>query len=103
MESELARVLDVMVARGEHALSPTLREAWDSGNLNVMSRKDPLRATDAHVSICGHITREELLQVLKATETANGFANRFLWVAVRRSKCLPGGRQRSRRWTSGRS
>jgi len=28
---------------------------------------------------------------LDATESANGFANRFLWVCVRRSKCLPEG------------
>src|SRR5262249_35442373 len=31
------------------------------------------------------------LRHLDATEMANGFANRFLWVCVQRSKCLPEG------------
>ena len=34
---------------------------------------------------------EALVRLLDATESANGFANRFLWVCVRRSKCLPEG------------
>ena len=37
------------------------------------------------------ITRAELLRYLTATELANGFANRFLLVAVKRSKLLPFG------------
>ena len=47
--------------------------------------------TDAHVSIVGHITKAELLRHLTETEAANGFANRFLWLMVRRSKKLPFG------------
>jgi hypothetical protein len=39
----------------------------------------------------GHITRDELLRYLDSTEQGNGFANRFLWAAVRRSKTLPEG------------
>ena len=31
------------------------------------------------------------MRYLDATEMANGFGNRFLWVCVRRSKCLPEG------------
>ena len=38
-----------------------------------------------------HITVEELVRRLTSTEMANGFANRFLFVAVRRSKLLPRG------------
>jgi DNA replicative helicase MCM subunit Mcm2 (Cdc46/Mcm family) len=54
-------------------------------------RNDPQRATDAHIGIVGHITRTELLRYLTATELANGFANRFLLIAVKRSKLLPFG------------
>jgi len=54
-------------------------------------KKDPLHVESAHISIVGHITREELLRSLSATESANGFANRFLWVRCARSKCLPEG------------
>jgi hypothetical protein len=47
--------------------------------------------TNAHVSIIGHITRDELLRRLDRTECDNGFANRFLWFWVERSKLLPDG------------
>jgi DNA replicative helicase MCM subunit Mcm2 (Cdc46/Mcm family) len=59
--------------------------------LRSLTKNFPARATDAHISIIGHITRDELRRLLTETESANGFANRFLWVAVRRSKCLPEG------------
>ena len=57
------------------------------------SKNSPARATGAHISIIGHITRDELLRELNATEGTNGFANRFLWCCVRRSKYLPLGGQ----------
>jgi DNA replicative helicase MCM subunit Mcm2 (Cdc46/Mcm family) len=41
--------------------------------------------------VVGHITAEELRRYLDSTEVANGFANRFLWLCVSRSKCLPEG------------
>jgi hypothetical protein len=53
--------------------------------------KKPLKATDAHISILGHITRDELRSHLTETDKANGFANRFLWVCVKRSRLLPEG------------
>jgi hypothetical protein len=58
-----------------------------------MTRKDPLCASGAHISIIGHITAEELLRRLGDTEIANGFANRFLFALVRRSRKLPEGGQ----------
>jgi len=51
--------------------------------------KSPLHATDVHISIIGHITREELSRRLTDTDRANGFANRFLFVASRRHQLLP--------------
>jgi hypothetical protein len=54
-------------------------------------QNSPARATDAHISIIGHSTRDELRGLLAQTESANGFGNRFNWLAVRRSKCLPEG------------
>jgi hypothetical protein len=50
-----------------------------------------LRATDPHISIIGHITFDELRARLSRTEMANGFANRFLYALVKRSKELPFG------------
>jgi hypothetical protein len=89
-ESELAGVLRRM--NGEtSSLSAVMRQAWDSGDLSTLTRNNPLRATGAHVSVIAHVTREELIANLTETERANGFANRFLFCLVKRSKMLPEG------------
>jgi uncharacterized protein DUF3987 len=89
-EAEFASVLRRM--NGEtNSLSAVLRQAWDDGDLSTLTRKSPMRATGAHVSIIAHVTREELVANLTETERANGFANRFLFAWVRRSKILPEG------------
>ncbi len=90
VEPEYAKVLQV-AAREGNTLSTVLREAFDSGRLRVMTRKDPLVTTGAHVSVLGHVTTEELRRRLSDTEAANGFANRYLFACVRRSKLLPDG------------
>ena len=89
-EGEFANVLKVMAREG-NTLSPVIRSAWDNGDLRTLTKNNPARATGAHISIIGHITREELRRHLTETEQGNGFANRFLWLAVKRSKCLPEG------------
>jgi hypothetical protein len=78
--------------RDGNTLSATIREAWDAREvLRTLTKSSPSVATGAHVSIVGHITRDELLRYLDRTETANGFGNRFFWIAVSRSKFLPDG------------
>lgn len=92
-ESEFAQALK-QAARPGNVLSPVIREAWDSGNLRTLTKTDQITATGAHICIVGHITADELRAELRATDTANGFANRFLFIATRRSKVLPfGGEQ----------
>jgi hypothetical protein len=100
LEAELASVLKVMSREG-NTLSPVLRQAWDDGVLQTLTKNSPMKATDAHISIIGHITRAELLRHLTETEAANGFANRFLWVCVRRSKILPFGGEWERQNVAG--
>ncbi len=90
IEEEFARALRAMQRDG-NTLSPVLRAGWDSGTLRVLTRKDPLRATDVHMSVLGHITRDEITALLSNVEISNGLANRFLWFATRRSKFLPSG------------
>ena len=90
VEPELASALRVMGREGS-TLSPLIRQAWDTGDLRVLTKNSPGKATGAHLAIIGHITRDELLRFLTTTETANGFANRFLWVCAKRSKLLPEG------------
>jgi hypothetical protein len=71
--------------------SPVIRNAWDGLPLQTLTRGSPLRATGAHISIIGHITKDELKARLTRTDMANGFANRILFCLVRRSKELPYG------------
>lgn len=90
VESEFASTLK-MIGRDGNILSATIRQAWDTGRLRVMTKNNPARATGVHISIIGHVTSGELRKYLTETEMGNGFANRFLWLCVRRSKCLPEG------------
>jgi hypothetical protein len=90
LEPEFARLLAVASREGA-ILSAVIREAWDGNQLKNRTKRDPLVATGAHISVVGHITREELLRRLADTEAANGFANRFLFALVRRSQHLPEG------------
>lgn len=89
VEPEFARTLRVLSREG-NTLSPVIRLAWDSGNLKTMT-KSPATATGAHITIVAHITKEELLHHLDSTEAGSGFANRFIWIAAKRSKLLPDG------------
>jgi hypothetical protein len=89
-ESEFAQVLKVMQREG-NSLSPVIRQCWDTGNLRTLTKNNAAKATGAHVSMAAHITRPELLKYLKDTEAFNGFANRYLWLLVRRSRLLPDG------------
>lgn len=90
VEPEFARVLKVC-ERESNTLSAIIRESWDNGNLRSLTKNNPGKATGAHISLIGHITRDELGRLLTDTATVNGFANRFLWVCTRRSKPLPDG------------
>ncbi|HEV2766031.1 MAG TPA: hypothetical protein VGV38_23810, partial [Pyrinomonadaceae bacterium] len=90
IESEFASVLRAQGREG-NTLSAVIRQAWDDGNLRSLTKNSPARATDAHVSVIGHITGEELQRCLGEVERFNGYVNRFLWVFSRRSKFLPEG------------
>jgi Protein of unknown function (DUF3987) len=90
IESEFASILAVMERAG-NTISPVIRCAWDGGDLEIMTRKNPLKATSPHISIIAHITIEELRSRLTKTDAASGFANRFIFTLARRSKLLPMG------------
>lgn len=88
-EPEFARVLTA-ASREKSTLSPVIRQAWDTGDLRVMT-KEPIAADGAHISILAHITVEELRETLTGVQAANGFANRFLFACVKRGRLLPTG------------
>jgi bifunctional DNA primase/polymerase-like protein len=90
IETEFARPLKVM-ARPTNILSTILRKIWDDGDLRTLTKNEPARATNVHGSVIAHITEEELEKELAECDLFNGFANRFLWVAVGRTQLLPEG------------
>lgn len=90
LEGEFAQCLHVMKREG-NILNALLRQAWDNGDLRILTKNSPAQSTGAHISLIGHITKDELVRHLDGTDAANGFLNRFLWVCVRRSKVLPEG------------
>lgn len=89
-ESEFATILKI-IERKENTLSATMRDAWDRGHLRTLAKNSPVKATGSHISIVSHVTKAELMVRLSNTEAFNGFANRFLFACVQRSKILPEG------------
>jgi hypothetical protein len=90
-EREFSSALDSMKREG-NVVSRIIREAWDDPEvLRTITKHSPTRATRPFISIIGHITLEELRRKLDENSMANGFGNRFLYVCVKRSKCLPHG------------
>jgi hypothetical protein len=89
---EFMGVLQVMRRQG-NTLSPVVRAAWESGYLVSPTKNSPAKATGAHVSIIGAISKEELLRAVEEVDADNGLLNRFLWCCSRRSKALPEGGQ----------
>ena len=89
IQEEFSAVLR-MFERDGNILSNVIRQGWDGESLETMT-KNPMKATDPHISIIGHISKDELLRRMNTSESANGFGNRFLWMWVERSKYLPEG------------
>jgi hypothetical protein len=90
IEAEFAGALVAAEWPG-NMLSAIIRRAWEGDKLATITKHSPLCATDPHISIAAHITVDELRVCLGRTDVANGFANRFLFALVRRSKELPFG------------
>ena len=90
-EREFFQALAVMKRQG-NTLSRVIRDAWDCRPvMRTLTKNSPAKATDAYISIIGHITAFELQECLDHTSMANGYANRFLFACVHRSKKLPHG------------
>jgi hypothetical protein len=88
IEAELGAPLKAAQREG-NTLSAILRMAWESGDIAPLTKSNRIKTSGAHISIIGHITREELTQVLRSSDVWNGFANRVLWFCVKRAKLVP--------------
>lgn len=88
MASEFSQLLTVM-ARDGSTLSPVIRDAWDGTPIGRFTVRQQGLVQWHHVGMVAHITATELRHKLTSVDAANGFGNRFLWLAVRRTKLVP--------------
>jgi len=79
-EEEFAAVLTVASREGS-TLSAQVRKAWDGTTLRNRTKSDVLEAAGSHLCVLGQVTPTELVAQLASVEVANGFANRFLFIA----------------------
>lgn len=100
-EGEFSKLLNVAQREG-NTLSPVLRDAWDGKDLRNNVKHNPLAATEPHISAVCDITIHELTASLKEQERYNGFANRFIFLFVERSRLIPQSRVQFD-WTEERS
>lgn len=63
-----------VLAREGNTRSPVIRNGWDGKRRQALVRNAPLRATAAHVAVVAHITKDELLRYLNATELPRAFS-----------------------------
>jgi hypothetical protein len=87
-ESEFRRLLTVM-GRDGCTLNPVLRDGWDGTPMGRFLARESSLITHHHVGALCHVTPTELRDNLRDTDAASGFGNRFLWLAVRRSRLIP--------------
>lgn len=74
--------------RSGNKLSELTREVFDGDEIANMSISNEMRVEQHYVCFIFLITKTELLKTIKEVELFNGFANRFYWALVHRSKIL---------------
>ncbi len=94
IEEEWAKTF-TLSASDKSILTPIIRGCYDRIPIGKKNKGDnAYGCREPHVSIIGNITPDDLRQSLTgkmAVSIANGFLNRFLLVATRRTKFLPRG------------
>ena len=85
---EMSVPLNAMNREGS-TISGYLRQGYDRAPLENNKSKKRLVARNYLMSLVGHITPDELLEMQNNVDWYNGVSNRLLWVAVQKSKVLP--------------
>jgi Protein of unknown function (DUF3987) len=88
VDGEFGAALKAAQRQG-NTLSAILRSGWDHGNIAPLTKSNRIKASGAHINFVAHITLEELHALLESVDLWNGFANRILWTAVRRTGHVP--------------
>lgn len=90
LEPEFCRFL-AAASRDGSSMSQMARHAWDGWPLETRARSLKVVVDQHHLAVVAQTTAEELRARLRADDVYNGFANRFLWVGVRRGELQPNG------------
>lgn len=77
--------------RPDNLLSVVMRDGWDGLPLHNLVKTNPASCAEGLLSLLADVTRADLTVSLSQADRANGFANRFLWAYVCRTKLLPEG------------
>lgn len=88
VESEFANVL-VQGKREGNTLLPALRDVWDGGSIQPLTKGKGLWATHPHISIHGNVTPGEFIARLDVREVSGGTFNRFLMIWAERTCLVP--------------
>lgn len=88
METELGRLLAAM-SRSNTTISQLMRNAYDGAPLSRRVAQERQYVPGHHIGLLAHVTPEELRELLTVTQARNGFANRFVFLAVHRTQQLP--------------
>ena len=88
IETEFANVL-AQIKREGSVLSAIMRNVFDGGDIEPLTKTSQLMATKPHVVVVGHITGHELREKSTENDAANGLLNRFMILHVHRPKLVP--------------
>ncbi len=87
VEPEFANVL-AQGKREGNTLLPALRDVWDGGSIQPLTKHRGLWATRPHIALHGNITPGELTAKLEAKEINGGTVNRLLMVWAERTRLV---------------
>ena len=81
LEEEAGSIF-IRVAQQE-VMGKFLTTAWDSGRLMNVVKDSKMECATPHVSICGHITPDELTDRVTSSHITSGFINRWTMALIR--------------------
>ena len=72
----------------ENTLSLVVRSLWESGSACSPSKLSPVTVTDGHLTLIGHVTKTELLQLASSVDIQSGLLGRFFLASSRRPRTI---------------
>ncbi|ELA7155678.1 hypothetical protein WOB79_17240 [Vibrio parahaemolyticus] len=86
-DEEISRMF--ISAKKKPDISQTLRGFFDGVEVASNTKYNPIKCKKPHVGMFGHISKEELGDVVNDIDIYNGFLNRFVLIYDQRTKSIP--------------